>query len=368
MSESVDDAAQEILFETRSAGGDKLIGFACLNRVKALNALNLNMCARLLDQFRQWKADERIVAVVLHAAGDKGFSAGGDVATVVRHVRGGKPDRYVYGDSFFDVEYTLDRMIHTYPKPLVTYAHGICMGGGVGLTVGGSHRIVSANCRIAMPEIHIGLFPDVGGGYFLNRVPGGIGRVMALTGLMINESDAIFAGLADYFVPLEARDDMFDAMTQLPWSGNADTDREHLTGFLLGQHHKNKTGLATPNLMQYFDSWRFIAGQPTTTALLDALQAAANEDDYFASAAKALAGGSPTTALITEQYLRRTKSQSLVQVLNLDLVMARQFQRHHDFSEGVRALLIDKDRNPQWEAASFGAVDPQVVARHFEAL
>jgi len=346
MTESADDAAQEILFETRSAGGDKLIGFACLNRPKALNALNLNMCARLLDQFRQWKADERIVAVVLHAAGEKGFSAGGDVATVVRHVRGGTPDRYVYGDSFFDVEYTLDRMIHTYPKPLITYAHGICMGGGVGLTVGGSHRIVSENCKIAMPEIHIGLFPDVGGGYFLNRVPGGIGRVMALTGLMINEADAIFAGLADYFVPVQARDQMFDAMTQLPWTGDASSDRASLTGFLLGQHHKNKVGLATPNLMQYFDSWRFIAGP----------------------AAKALAGGSPTTALITEQYLRRARPKSLVQVLNMDLMMARQFQRHHDFSEGVRALLIDKDRKPQWEAKSFDTVDPLVVARHFEPL
>lgn len=368
MSDSVQDEAQEVLFETRSAGGDKLIGFACLNRPKALNALNLNMCARLLDQFRQWKADERIVAVVLRAAGEKGFSAGGDVATVVRHVRGGAPDRYVYGDSFFDIEYTLDKMIHTYPKPLITYAHGICMGGGVGLTVGGSHRIVSGNCRIAMPEIHIGLFPDVGGGYFLNRVPGGIGRVMALTGLTINESDAIFAGLADYFVPLEASENMFEAMSELPWSGNADADRASLTGFLLGQHHKNKVGLPTPNLMQYFDSWRFIAGQPSTADLLNALQAAANEDDYFAPAAKALSGGSPTTALITEQYLRRAKPKSLVQVLDMDLMMARQFQRHHDFPEGVRALLIDKDRKPQWEASSFDAVDPKIVARHFDPL
>lgn len=361
--------ADEVLFDSRpTAVQGKNIGYACLNRPKALNALNLNMCQLLLDQFRRWAADEQIVAVVLHAAGDKGFSAGGDVATVVRHVRGGAPDRYVYGDSFFDVEYTLDKLIHRYPKPMITYAHGVCMGGGVGLSVGGSHRIVADRCRIAMPEIHIGLFPDVGGGYFLNRVPGGIGRVLALTGLTINEADACFAGLADYFVPYEQRAEIWEALGEISWTGRALADRQLVTRCLLSLHRRFKSGLPTTNLLQYYDTWRFIAAQPGTDELLAALQVAAGEDPYFEAAAKSLAGGSPTTAVIADEYLRRTRQMSLTEVLDLDLIMARQFQRHHDFPEGVRALLIDKDKRPEWEAASLDAVDPQTVARHFQPL
>ena len=165
-----------VLFEERRTANGRRIGFATLNRPKQLNAINLQMCELLLAQFRTWVSDEGIAAVVLDGAGEKGFSAGGDVAEVVRNVRGGGDQRYVYGDAFFDVEYQLDRLIHEYPKPLISYAHGITMGGGVGLTVGASHRLVSDRARIAMPEIHIGLFPDVGGGWFLNRTPGGTGR------------------------------------------------------------------------------------------------------------------------------------------------------------------------------------------------
>lgn len=365
---TTDITEPEVLFETRENAAGQQIGFARLNRPASLNALNLNMCQLLLEQFRQWAADERIAAVVLCASGDKGFSAGGDVATVVRNVRGGAPDRYVYGDSFFDVEYTLDLLIHRYPKPLISFSHGVCMGGGVGLTVGASHRIVAEQSKIAMPEIHIGLFPDVGGGYFLNRVPAGIGRVLALTGLIINEADAIFAGLADYFVPREMIDELWDQLAAADWTSNPTENGRIVTRLIQTVHRRCKAGLPTCGLLQYLDGWRFIASQPSTAELLDALQVAAGEDPYFEAAAKSLQRGSPTTALITESYLDRARHMSLQQVLEMDLVMARQFQRHHDFPEGVRALLIDKDRKPTWEAASFDTVDPATVARHFKPL
>lgn len=354
-----------MIFEAREATGGRRIGFATLNRPKQLNALNLEMCQLMLDQFRTWASDESIVAVVLDAAGDKGFSAGGDVAEVIRQVRAGGPGRFVYGDAFFDVEYQLDLLIHTYPKPLVSYAHGICMGGGVGLAVGASHRIVSDNARIAMPEIHIGLFPDVGGGWFMNRVPGGAGTLMALTGLTVNEADALHAGLADYFVPTSARADLYDKMARLPWSDDASANREALTGLLIGEHGRFKAALPPSKLQQYQETIRYIAGQPSVGAMRDALLAAAEEDPWFKVPAASLANGSPTAAHVTWEYLRRTKRMSLAEVLALDLTLARQFQRHCDFPEGVRALLIDKDRAPKWSPPRFEDVATGLVDEHF---
>ncbi len=343
------------------------IGHARLNRPQALNALNLEMFELMLKQFRAWASDTSVVAILLDGEGPKGFCAGGDVASVVREVRAGGPQRYVYGDQFFAVEYELDYLIHHFPKPIISYTHGVCMGGGVGMTVGCSHRVLAESSRIAMPEIHIGLFPDVGGGFFLNRMPGGAGRVMALTGLTINEADAIFSGLSDYFVPLEAKALMLSKLQSLPWIAHCNTAQNHaiVSHALLGMHRKYKPGLPTSNLMQYFDAIRFIALQPTVTELRDALQVAAQEDPYFEAPSESLSKGSPTGAYVSDEYMRRSKKLSLREVLDLDLVLAQAFQRGLDFNEGVRALLIDKDRQPKWLPARFEEVTPELIDGHF---
>jgi len=354
-------------YELREARNGRRIGFAILNRPRQLNALNLAMCESMLAQLRAWASDESIAAVVLAGAGDKGFCPGGDVAEVIRQVRGGQPDRFVYGDTFFTVEYELDYLLHTYPKPLVSYSHGINMGGGVGLSVGASHRVVAEGSRIAMPEIHIGLFPDVGGGWFLNRTPGGTGALMALTGLTINEADAIFAGLADFFVPLESRDALYEGLADIDWQGGA-ADFAAVTRLLMSYHQRYHAGLPASSLRQYFDAIRFIGAQPDVIAARDALLAAAREDDFFARPAESLAGGSPTAAHVTWAYLKRCRHLSLREVLDLDLVLARQYQRRHDFPEGVRALLIDKDRRPAWSPDRFEAVDSDLVEAHFHPL
>ena len=354
-----------VVFEERTTASGHRIGFATLHRQRQVNALNLEMCRLMLERFRGWASDEGVVAVLMDGAGEKGFCAGGDVAEVIRNVRAGGTDRFVYGDSFFDVEYQLDRLIHEFPKPFIAYSHGICMGGGVGLAVGASHRVVSEGSRIAMPEIHIGLFPDVGGGWFLNRMPGGAGLLMALTGLTINEADAIFAGLADYFVPREAQADLYAEILALDWRAAPGHDREALSRLMLSRHRRFKAGLPSSGLLMYFDAIRFIASQPTVVGVRDALLAAADEDPWFEAAASSLANGSPTAAFVTFDYLRRTRRMSLAEVLALDLVVARQCQRRHDFPEGVRALLIDKDRTPGWSPERFDRVGPAVVAGHF---
>jgi enoyl-CoA hydratase/carnithine racemase len=360
--------APPVVFETLPTRHGQLIGVARLNRPRQLNAITLPMCELLRDRLREWASNEDIVAVLLEGAGEKGFSAGGDVAEVVRQVRGGGPARFVYGDSFFEVEYQLDRMIHEYPKPLVAWIHGVCMGGGLGLAAGAAIRIVTENVRMAMPEIHIGLFPDVGGGYFLNRVPGAAGTVMALTGLIINEADALFSGLADAFVASELRDQLVDAMLELAWKREPKLDSAAMSGLVAQFHRRCKAGLPSSNLQAYFDALRFIGSQVDAISIRDALILAANEDPWFEAPAKSLARGSPTAAHVSLEYLRRCKNLSLAQVLELDLVLARQFQRHQDFPEGVRALLIDKDRNPSWSPASFEEVGPDLIEGHFRTL
>jgi len=356
-----------VTFEELACANGLRVGLITLNRPRQLNALNLAMCERMLAMLRTWASDTGLALVVLQGAGDRGFCAGGDVAEVVRQVRAGGERRFVYGDAFFEVEYQLDLLLHTYPKPILAWTHGVCMGGGVGLVAGCSHRVISENARVAMPEIHIGLFPDVGGGWFLNRVPGGIGRVMALTGLVLNEADTLFAGLADFFIAAEAREAVLAEVLAQPWEAKAGPDGQRLSELLLGWHRRHRAGLPMNHLQQYFDALRFIAMQPTLVGMRDALAAAEQDDPWFAAPARSLAEGSPTAAWVSDAYLRRARQRSLPEVLALDLVLARQFQRHPDFPEGVRALLIDKDRQPRWSLTDLGDVPADVVEAHFRA-
>ncbi len=346
----------------------RAIGLASLNRPLQLNALNLNMCQLLLSKMQQWQSDPKIVAVVLQGEGDKGFCAGGDVAQVVKHIRASTEQAFDYGDQFFTVEYELDYLLHTFGKPLVTWAHGVTMGGGVGLSVAGSHRFVTQNIKMAMPEIHIGLFPDVGGGWFLNRTPGYTGLLMAMTGHVINEGDAIFAGLADYYMPHDQRGAFVTALTQIQW-GNQVQDHQNQMTFACRQWCAPFLNQLAPSLLnEQFHAIREAFNRAKVHGVRKGLDTLAATDSRFAVAAKNLSGGSPTAAAVVFEYMRRTKHLSLLEVLNLDLTLAKQFSRRVDFPEGVRALLIDKDKTPIWHPANEGGVTAELIAGHFDPI
>jgi enoyl-CoA hydratase/carnithine racemase len=357
-----------VLFTTRAAQNQKHIGIATLNRAKALNALNLEMCEMMLTQFRAWQLDESIAAVVLRAEGEKAFCAGGDVAEVVKRVKAGGDDCFDYGDAFFSVEYALDLLIHQFGKPFIALAQGITMGGGMGLVAGASHRIVSTGARIAMPEIHIGLFPDVGGGFFLNRLPCRAGWLLALTGQIVNEHDVVLAGLANAIIPAAQFEPFLDNISQKLGSKFPEENRRAITDTLNCFAEKTRPEVAQAPLWQRMPLIHEIMHQPTVTQVRDALLATAEKDEWFAGAAKNLANGSPTTAHVAFEYLQRSLKLSISEVLAMDLVLAKQFPRHHDFLEGVRAVLIDKDKTPHWSPARFEEVETQLVAQHFSAL
>jgi len=357
--------AAAVLFDTLGSGPMR-IGRARLNRIKQLNGINLDMVRLLSQHLRRWRSDTSVAAVVLQAEGDKGFSAGGDVAEVIRHVRAGGDQRFVYGDAFFEEEYLLDRLIHQYGKPLIVFSHGVNMGGGMGLSMGASHRIIAEDAKVAMPEIHIGLFPDVGGGFFLNRTPPGVGRIMALTGLVLNESDALWIGLFDAFIPKGKWDHALDQLSQLPFSADWQHDQGLVTRWMLEWDESVNEALPSCMLSHYAKALRWIGLQPTTELVLQTLQRAAQDDPWFESPCQALGRGSPTAALVTDRYLKMAYRRSLSEVLELDWVLARKFLRGQDFCEGVRALLIDKDRKPNWQYKHFAEVPAFHVSAHFE--
>jgi enoyl-CoA hydratase/carnithine racemase len=360
-----DGMAYEVL-DCRTPG--RRIGVARLDRPGQLNALNLSMCQSMLERFRAWASDESIACVMLAGNGAKGFCAGGDVAEVIRRVRAGGPQRFVYGDAFFEVEYQLDALIHRYPKPFVTWAHGVDMGGGVGLSVAGSERIVTGGLKLAMPEIHIGLFPDVGGGWFLNRVPGEAGLLLALTGAVLDEADALYARLADHAIDHARQPDFLERLAALDWSGPDPSQRARLRGFCRGFAAESPLRLPESALRRLHDVLRDAALREGPEAFLAALRDAARTEPWLVRPVQNLAEGSPTAARVTWEYMRRCRLLGLEQVLALDLVVARQCQLHPDFPEGVRALLIDKTRDAAWSPASFDAVDDALVGRFFEPL
>jgi enoyl-CoA hydratase/carnithine racemase len=238
----------------------------------------------------------------------------------------------------------------------------------VGLSVAGSERIVTEGLKLAMPEIHIGLFPDVGGGWFLNRVPGEAGLLLALTGAVVNEADALHARLADHAIAHARQPSFLERLAALDWSGPVAAQRARLRAFCTAFAAEAPLPMPESALRRHHEAIRTIGMAPTAEAVLDALRSAAALEPWFARPLENLANGSPTAARVTFEYMRRCRLLGLEQVLALDLVVARQCQRHHDFPEGVRALLIDKSRDPEWSPATFAGVDDARVEAFFAPL
>jgi enoyl-CoA hydratase/carnithine racemase len=229
------DLKSPVLFGTLTADNGRRIGMITLNAEKTLNALSLEMIDLITAQLEAWATDEGLAMVLLQAAGDKAFCAGGDLqnlyqSMLIHHDSTEKDDIRAnpYARDFFDREYRLDYFIHTYPKPILCWGHGIVMGGGIGLMAGASHRVVTEKSRLAMPEIAIGLFPDVGGSYFLNRMPGKLGLFLALTGAMINTADAKFVQLADYAIAQVDKSKVLDELLRQPWGTTHDENSQLL--------------------------------------------------------------------------------------------------------------------------------------------
>lgn len=357
---------QAVVFEERAAGNGKRVGFACLNAGPSLNALNQEMIDLLGPKLAAWANDPAIACVVLLGSGEKAFCAGGDVVGLYHSMREHPGGPNPLAERFFSTEYRLDYQIHTYPKPILCWGHGIVMGGGIGLMAGSSHRVVTERSRLAMPELGIGFFPDVGGTWFLNRMPGRLGLFLGLTSAPFNASDAIFAGMADYVIAADRREALFAALAEAKWSDEAAQNHEQLS-VLLRRFDDDSREIRPPSrVVEHFDAIQRITDHTNVAGILQALRAHAGSDEWLKAAAATLERGSPMAAEVIFAVYRRGRHWSLKETFIRELDLAVQFTRRHDFAEGVRALLVDKDRQPRWQPLDLAEVDPAEVEAHLQ--
>ncbi|MCJ2081108.1 enoyl-CoA hydratase/isomerase family protein [Methylobacterium sp. J-090] len=336
----------EILFARRGA-----VGLVTLNRPRALNALSLAMIAAMHAQLRAWASDDAVTRVVLRGTGGRAFCAGGDVRALYALAKSG---RHAEVDAFWHGEYGLDAFVQAYPKPIVSLIDGLCMGGGNGLSLHGSHRVASEGYRFAMPEVGIGFFPDVGMTYALPRLPGRTGTYLALAGATIGPGDALALGLATHHAPAGR----FDAIVaDLAEGGDIDAAlTEHAEtppppGPVMAERALIDACFAEP-------------GVADILARLDG--AAARGSGFAAETAALMRTRSPTSLCIAHAQMRRGPAMTFAQAIAAETRLAAWLMDGHDFFEGVRAALIDKDGAPAWRPATLDAVDHDAIAAIFE--
>lgn len=355
---------EPVLFDYLIAANGKRIGIATLNAPQAHNALSLAMISSLAAQLSAWAADSSVACVVLRGAGEKAFCAGGDVVAVHHAIRAGD---FASTDRFFTEEYELDYAIHTYPKPILVWGHGIVMGGGVGLMSGASHRIVTERSRIAMPEITIGLYPDVGGSWFLSRLPGRLGLYLGLTGASLNAEDALFTGFADFALPSTAYPELIAAMAVVDWQVDGEGDKRRLSASVRELARTSDLELPPSPVRSHFDAIQAFTDYDTVDDMVAAITSYNGSDDWLRSGAQKLSAGSPTSMRLVAATQKRARLASLKEVFAMELNVSRQCCRAHDFAEGVRALLIDKDGAPKWSPAFLEQLKETDIEHYFTA-
>ncbi|MFW5823796.1 MAG: enoyl-CoA hydratase/isomerase family protein [Marinobacter sp.] len=340
----------EVIVEVRGR-----YGCLTLNRPSGLNALTLGMVQDLHRQLDEWAADEAIDAVVIQGAGDKAFCAGGDIRALYDSYQNGEDLHRV----FFGEEYALDQAIHDYPKPVIALMNGFVMGGGMGLAQGASLRLVSDRARLAMPETGIGYFPDVGATYFLGRLPGRLGEYLGLTGKQLGPADALYAGLADLYLPPEHLDGFLDTLATIDGS----TDASLRAGLAPMAGEPGEPGLERlqPAIDEHF------AGD-TLLAIRNSLQAEQRPQyrEWAEETLKSLQGRSPLGMAVALELVRRGRNLTLPQAFALELQLDYQWFDHGDMVEGIRALIVDKDKSPQWRVASIDDLKPEHVSVFFD--
>lgn len=328
-------------------------GVIRLNRPKALNALTLEMARGLDAALDDFEADPQVALILVEGAGERGLCAGGDIVGLYNSAREGGD----LGKVFWREEYVMNARIAKYPKPYVAYMDGFVMGGGVGIAGHGSHRIVTEKTKIAMPEVGIGFFPDVGGTWLLSRAPGEIGTYFGLTAETMNGADAIHARFADAFVPTAAWPELRAALTAAPAGAHADNVRGIIARFTTtpeGGHAQLHA--------QQIDAW---FAHDTVEAIFADLER--DGSDFALATLKAMRSKSPTSLKVTLKLLRMARdAASLEECLVHEYRAALQVFVSDDFVEGIRAAVIDKDRAPKWKPDKIEDVTPDIVARYFE--
>ena len=333
------------------------IGHLTLNRPAGLNAITLDMVRQLTAHLQAWADDAEVYAVVLRGAGEKAFCAGGDIRSLY--------DSFKQGDTlhqdFFVEEYALDLAIHHYRKPVLALMDGFVLGGGMGLVQGVDLRVVTERSRLAMPEVAIGYFPDVGGSYFLSRIPGELGTYLGVTGVQIRAADALYCGLADWYIDSAKLVELDQKLDGLQWHDSPLKDLQGALAKLAVQQLPDAPLAALRPAIDHF------FGLPDVPSIVEQLQqvTVADSHDWALTTANLMQTRSPLAMAVTLEMLRRGRHLPLEQCFALELHLDRQWFERGDLIEGVRALIIDKDKTPKWNPPTLHALDASHVESFF---
>nr|AEO27399.1 enoyl-CoA hydratase/isomerase [Pseudomonas sp. 19-rlim] len=336
------------------------IGHLTLNRPAGLNALTLPMIRALWQQLQAWEDDPQIFAVVLRATGEKAFCAGGDIRALY--------DSYQAGDNlhsiFFEEEYALDQYIHGYAKPILALMDGFVLGGGMGLVQGASLRVITERVKMGMPEVGIGYFPDVGGSYFLSRLPGEIGLYLGVTGRQIRAADALYTGLADWCLPSSLLVEFDRCLDHMTWTTHP---REALRSLLATLASNKIAGAELKAFRPAIDEYFSLSDmQSIRSALLS--ETRPEFQDWAEETVKLIDSRSPLAMSVTLELLRRGRTMALSECFELELHLDRQWFAKGDIMEGVRSLLIDKDKNPRWNPPTLETTPVELVRDFFKGF
>ena len=350
---STQSSQDSVLAEVRNH-----IGHLTLNRPAGLNAITLDMVRSLSAHLRAWAEDAQVHAVVLRGAGEKAFCAGGDIRSLYDSFKGGD----TLHEDFFVEEYALDLAIHHYRKPVLALMDGFVLGGGMGLVQGADLRVVTERSRLAMPEVAIGYFPDVGGSYFLPRIPGELGIYLGVTGVQIRAADALYCGLADWYLDSAKLAELDQKLDHLQWHDSPLKDLQGLLAKLAVQQLPDAPLAALRPAIDHFFA------QPDVPSIVEQLQqvTVADSHEWALSTAQLMQTRSPLAMAVTLQMLRRGRHLALEDCFALELHLDRQWFARGDLIEGVRALLIDKDKAPRWNPPTLSALDQHHVDSFFQ--
>ncbi len=343
----------DVLCDIRNA-----VAILTLNRPGALNALTFEMIGELRSRLRTCALDPAVRAVLIRGEGDKAFCAGGDIRALYQSLT----ESGSLHHEFFIAEYSLDYALYFYPKPYVALMDGITMGGGMGLAQGAGLRIVGDRTRIAMPEVAIGIFPDVGASYFLSRLPGSLGPYLALSGTQIRGADALYCQLADVYLPAAAVASLGESLEALKWGADPRSDLIRLI------RAQSAQGLAAPSLSVLRPAIDAHFSQPSISAIIASLEREARAEyaDWAQQTLKLLNARSPIMLAVTLRQLQRGRSMALADCFRMELGMMQRCFVHGDFVEGTRALIIDKDNAPHWTPSRMQDVTEEMIERFFK--
>lgn len=341
----------EILFE-KLPGKAGNLGVVTLNRPKALNALTHAMIQALSDRLEVWLEDETVKAVLVQSAAEKAFCAGGDILYVYEN-----KNKIHLAEAFFKDEYCLNQKIHKYPKPYIVFLDGLTMGGGVGISVHGSHRIGTENCLLSMPEAGIGFFPDVGASYFLSRLEKNVGVYLGLTGARLKANTALQVGLIDYAI---SREQLKQVKQSLLTTSFDFGDRAVVSSIL----KQNAHSIESPEEDELpVDLIQAIFSSESVEEIFAAL--AGRSEPFSQEVLRVLKTKSPTSLKVIRREMLDGKSKNIGDCFAMEYHIARCFLQGPDFFEGIRAAIVDKDRNPHWNPPMLDGVTQERVDEFF---